>query len=305
MKADLTMPRTKTPGGVIFWLLLLAGVIWLIAFLFIPFLWSLFLLFIILGLITGMYSKTIPGFHALILLNNLTNRSRVVFQGLAITLPWEKNVKALDLRVEMHDVQKDTYPTEDAMMEVEYVYYVRPDFTGKNAGDKIIKYATYEPNAIKQGCNALFSKLLSDYFRSRKSDDLKNKDDIQKNALEMGHGLHKVQEFTENHGVIAGAILKDSDFDEKTQKYRDTIAGAKSIRQAINALMAGGDATMTEDKALRVVKLMNLENVSEIMYDIDLDSKGLENLRDINFFGGAGGLGKKTGGTTTKKTGGK
>ena len=60
-----------------------------------------------------------------------------------------------------------------------------------------------------------------------------------------------------------------------------------------------GENGLSKESATRMVKLMNMKNSSEVMYDVDFDAKGLENLQNFSILG-TGGLGKDTSGTQKK-----
>lgn len=300
----LEMPRTETPVDVYFWLLILTGLLGLIFF-FLFGIVGIMLMILTLAFTTPVYAETTPGFHAIILLNHLTGTQRTVFQGLNFKLPWEtveKNggVKAyIDLRVDIHQKLNETYPTQDGLMKTEYVDTFRPDFSGDNPGDKIILFATFEAETIKTELRALLSQMLSDHYGKNTCADLLNKDGIMETVFKSNIGKKLIGDFEDEHAVKVSVRLTDSDYDKRTQKFRDTISAAKSFNEAIKKLMET-DAKMTIESATRIVKLMNLENTSEVMYDVDLDAKGLENLRDVNLFPGS--FGQGSGGVTKKQS---
>ncbi|MBI5139713.1 hypothetical protein HZA26_03850 [Candidatus Nomurabacteria bacterium] len=286
--AHLTMPRTNTPKEVYGGLLLLAVLtvailLWLLGF------WGVIIALAIFILAINSYTEEVPAFHAQIILNAWTKKQRVLFQGLNFVLPWEsRSMEKIDLRVELHDVPEETYPSEDAMMDVRYVYTIRPNFSGDNPGTNIILYATYEPNAIKMEGRALFSMLLSDHYRVRPSDQLRNKNEINKLVFAEGHGKDAIAEFEQEHGVDVMVKLEDSDFNAETQKARDIIAKAKSIGEAKTKLVEAG---YSHEEAEKVVKMLNLpDSVRENIINVQAEVRGLEKLeRFSTIIGGLGG----------------
>jgi hypothetical protein len=160
---NLEMPRATTPPRVfviLVGLALLGGV----ALFVLLGVWGIVLLFGILGTTTGVYTKTVDGYRALIVLDQWNGVQRTLFQGTNFALPWESNTQEVDLRVDLKEVLEETYASADALMETRYVYTIRPDFSGTDGGEKIILYASYDASAIKGSGRALFSMLLSDYF---------------------------------------------------------------------------------------------------------------------------------------------
>ena len=289
----IKMPKTDTPGSVIFILSILTGGILLlgIGLMFIKF-WFIIITLIILALATPAYLADVDGFHALIVLNYFTGEQRTIFQGLWPKLPWEKQQQVIDLRTELGEEMNATFPTLDAIMSVRYVYKIRPDFTSSNPGESIILFASYEPSVIEHAGRSKFSSLMSDYYRTRASDDLKSKEDIYQGTFELNPGLHEIGEFEEEHGCKVKITIEDSDLPKDAQKYKDMISGAKSLQEAIQSLVDGG---MDRKDAEKTVKLMNLENVNENLYSITVD--GLQSLTNFNVVGNPfGGNPKKEGG---------
>lgn len=285
------MPKTKTPLGVYIGLLLIATAIGalllvLLSLLDIPGFWSLVLLFVVLGFATETYTETVQGFDSKILLNHLTGKQRTLFQGMNFKLPWEEAQRRIDLRVELNEVIRDeTYTAKDALMHVKYVFTIRPDASGKNAGEKVIRFASFEPDAIKMAGRAVFSSRLSDYFAEHSGEELLQKAAITKELFAPG----QLAEFEEGHGAEVEVTLEDVDFDEQTQRSRDMLSQAKSFDQAVRMLVKGG---MDRVEATRVAKLMNFTDVSETNLNVNIVAPDLQNLRDVTVLGGVG-LGDK------------
>ena len=273
------------------WLFFLAGaIIALLGGLF--GFWGVVVALAIFATAITTYTESVLGFHAQIVLNAWTQKQRVLFQGLNFVLPWENSsINAIDLRVELHDVREETYPSEDAMMDVRYVYTIRPNFSE----DSVITYASYEKDAIKMEGRALFSMLLSDYYRTRSSDDLKDKNKINLEVFGSGDGKQVIEEFQGHHGVVVVVILEDSDFSAETQKARDIVAKAKSIGEARKKLV---DEGYSKEEAEKIVKMLNLpESVRENIINVQAKIEGLENLEHLSAIVGSGGVGgEKKGG---------
>jgi hypothetical protein len=296
MDEKLETPETKTPGSVfviLFVLVALTGglLCWLLGFS-----WGVIFLLVILAATTGVYTETVPGFDAHILLNRFTQKQRAIFQGVNFKLPWEEvQEEKIDLKTDLKEVLEQTWPSKDTLMKARYVYTIRPDDSGDNAGDKVILYASFEPDAIKMAGRAIFSMLFSDYFRTRPGSNLKNKEKIYNAIFGKGKkGEKLVKEFEEEHGAEVTVRLEDIDFDKATQKFRDMVSGARSFDEAIEVLVKNGKG-MTREEALRVAKLMNFEDVSESNINVHVVAPDLTNLHDITVLGGVG-LGDKKGG---------
>lgn len=200
-------------------------------------------------------------------------------------MPWESNTQEVDLRVDLKEVLEETYASADALMETRYVYTIRPDFSGTDGGEKIVLYASYEASAIKGSGRALFSMLLSDYFGKHSGQDLLDKSLINRETFERASGSSLIDEFERSHGVKVTVRLEYSGFNQRTQKFRDMVSGAKSFDQAVEALVRDGNG-MTREEAVKIAKLMNLEGVRE--YNINVHAPDLRNLRDFTVLGGPG-----------------
>ena len=282
---SLEMPRTETPGSVFVVLVLLAtlGAV-LFSLLFGLWLewgwfWGVILTLAIFGSTTSVYTTTVPGFYARIVINHLTGKQRTIFQGLHPKLPWETITQDVDLRTDLKDVCKETYVASDALMETKYVYTMRPRFNG----EAVVLYASYESEALKQSIRALLSMLLSDYYGRNKGADLLNKLKINQEVFGSDPGRSLVEEFERTHGTEVTARLEDSDFDAETQKARDTVSKAGSIAEAIAKLTEGGK--MSQAQAEKTVRMLNIPGITEYIVDVS----GIPNVRDINVLGGLGG----------------
>ena len=231
------------------------------------------------------------GYHALIVLDQWSGVQRTLFQGLNFALPWESNTQEVDLRVDLKEVREETYASTDALMETRYVYTIRPDFSGTDGGKKIVLYASYEADAIRGSGRALFSMLLSDYFGKHSGQDLLEKNLINRETFERDPGRSLIDEFERSHGVKVTVRLEYCGFNQRTQRFRDMVSGAKSFDQAVETLVKDGNG-MTREEAVKIAKLMNLDGVRE--YNINVHAPDLHDLRDFNVFGGPGGERGKT-----------
>lgn len=289
------IPKTKTPESVYTTLLALAGGTGII-FYFLLGMWGLGILFIVLGSTTNLYTASgVSAYNAQILVNSITGEMRVIFPGINFKLPWEKpqedengNLRFIDLRVELSEPAKtETYASQDALMEVKYVYTIRPDISqgfGEDAGEKILIFSSFEPSAIKEKGKSLFSQLLSDYYSTQPGENLLKKALI--NRIVFGtedQPKPVIKEFERKHGVEVTVRLEDSDFDKATQKFRDMISSAKSFNEAVNKLIGGG---MERLQAEKVVKLMNLEGYNEKDINLNVNAPHLTNLQNVTMMGG-------------------
>ena len=232
MALNLEMPRATTPPRVF---VILAGIALLgggALYALLGF-WGVILLFAILGTTTGVYTKPVDGYHALIVLDQWSGVQRTLFQGLNFALPWESNTQEVDLRVDLKEVREETYASTDALMETRYVYTIRPDFSGTDGGKKIVLYASYEADAIRGSGRALFSMLLSDYFGKHSGQDLLEKNLINRETFERDPGRSLIDEFERSHGVKVTVRLEYCGFNQRTQRVRDMVSGAKSFDQAV------------------------------------------------------------------------
>lgn len=294
MSAALKIPKATTAPGIITKLVVLALLLgglfyWLVGS------WGVVLLFVVLAVTTDIYTKHARGYHALIVLNAWSGAQRTLFQGLNFTLPWENITDDVDLKVELKAVLEDTYPSKGgSLMKTKYVYTITINYSGVDAGENVILFGSFEPDAIKMSARALLSMLLSDYFGKNMADDLLDKNTINKAVFEKDLGKSLIDQFQKKHGVLLEARLEDTDFSDEVQKARDVVSKAKSIDEAINALMAtrpNGDSGMSRPDAEKIVRMLNIPGIQEFI--ISVDAKGLEDLHDVTFLGGLGKVGKK------------
>lgn len=290
------MPRTATPPDVVMTLIVLMGALILVLYLFWG-TWGFSAACIILALTTPTYAIFTPQYHAGIVLDEFSKRQRTIFQGLNFKKPWETlqtlrgHPTFIDLRVDLHETINDTYVADDALMEVSYVYTVRPHYSESyTASDKAVRtFASYTPAAIKRNAKALVSQLISDHFSGKKGDDLLNKEAITKEIERIDSD--DIQKYEEIHGSDLEFTIEDSDFSERAQEFRDMISKADSFAQAKQKLV---ENNMQPEVAEQIVKLMAFpENLRE--WNVKLDAPDLKNLRNFTFGWGAGGFGGGSG----------
>ena len=150
-------------------------------------------------------------------------------------------------------------------MKAKYVYTIRADVSGSDAGEKVILYSSYEGDAIRLSARALFSMLLSDHFGKHIGQDLLDKDLINRETFEQDPGRSSIAEFARDHGVKLAVRLENSNFDDDTQTARNTISRATSFSTAVQKLIDGG---MTRPEAEKVAKLMQLPGVHEYNFNV-------------------------------------
>lgn len=284
MEKNKIIPSTETPLSVYLNLLFLL-IILITIFYSLLGLWGLTVLIIIIGFSTSLFiEEDIPEFHSKILVNSISGNLRVIFTGINFKVPWENSSlnKLIDLRVEFSELCSEKYASKDALMEVKYLYTIKPDTTecfGESVGDKIILFSSYDSSVIRAKGKALFSMLLSDYYASKSGKELLQKEDIN-NALfsaETNQSL-KILDFEKRHGVEVTISLMSSNFDSIVQKYRDSISGAASIDEAIKILIQSG---IEKDQAVKIAKLMNFGGYKEKdkNLSINLSAPDLKNLK--------------------------
>ena len=264
--ANLQMPRTTTPPGVIWGLIGMFSLAGIVLYLLIGF-WGVVALGILLGIAvwTGAIAEEVPAFQALILLNAFTGQQRTIFQGLHSKLPWEGSqqdrdaAKYVDLRVDLHEACKETYPSLDALMETTYVYTIRPNLS-VDAGEQIIRYSSYSSDTVQRSAKAVISMLLSDYFGKNRGETLLDKSFISKEVFDRDPGADIIADFQQQHGVVMNVQLESSAFDDATQRYRSMVAGANSFTEAVQQLINGGIA---RSEAEVIAKMMNLKGAKE------------------------------------------
>jgi hypothetical protein len=306
--ATTKIPKTETPDDIIAILLLMAIgmsiiLVSLIGIIFSSFLIGicvgLFISFLVIGYNTALFSKSnVPPFHTLILINTFTGKMRVIFPGVNWKLPWEKpqDKGLIDLRVDLKEVCEETYDSKNgARMETKYVYTIKPDYSNDSNGspeEKILCFASFEQSAIKTKGRALFSMLLSDYYGKNEGNALLNKSIINEAVFGTESSPNPfILDFEKKHAVEVSVRLEDSDWDAQTLKYRETVAGAESLAEAIEKLTAKG---VSQEQAEKFAKLLNFkEGYKEEDFNLNIAAPDLKNLTNVSIMNPLGGKGTK------------
>ncbi len=294
---NLEIPRTDTPTYVY----LILGIIGLITIILMYWLLSNLLGFGFIGVLisigifaytTEQYTLDVDGYNAVIVLNNRSGEKRTLFEGTNYKLTWEEPVETVDLKTELGEVMKDeTYASKDSVMLVKYVYTITPNvYSVPDPGANVILWNSFEHDAIKRAGRALFSQMISDFFKTDTTEEIikMGKDSITKTVFESDD---KLQKFQEKHGARVHVIVEDVDRSKNAQKARDAIAQAGSAAEAINILHATG---MSIEEATLWIKVLTVENVHETIFTVK-GGESFKNVRDITMIppGLLGGGGKK------------
>ncbi len=249
--------------------------------------WNLFFPTVITLLVMAgmrpMFTRYVHPFTGQLVVDGLgrENKIRCMFKGLRWIAPGETLGAILDLKTELKEPVPQTWQSTNALMVTQYVYTVKVDASGYNAGEKVVLYASFEPNTIKMNARALISKLFSDYYREKPSSALKNKAQIEEAVFGSGTpGRRQLEKFEADHGCKISCTLEDSDVDKATQAVLDTSAKVEGIADAAKVLV---DKGWPPEEARKVVKMLNLPNMRDIF--INLDAKGLEELRHFSMLG--------------------
>ncbi|MES2315283.1 MAG: hypothetical protein V4486_00925 [Patescibacteria group bacterium] len=268
--------------------LLGAGIIAIVVVIFIMLGWNFFTAIgvgiAIIGSLLETYTISVPGYWAVIVLNELSHEQRVIFQGLNIKLPWETPGRKIDLRSDLSEVlgkdKPETYPTKDGRVFVKYVYLISPNVSDqKTAAENVLKWGSAEPDAIKKKGRALFSRTLSDFLKDMDTEAViaMGKSRVNEEAFK-GDVLTP---YEKDHGANAEIVLEDIDRDPAIQKARDMIAASESYGEAMKKLKAAfPDLDDKEIKELFMVA--EFKNVKKNINEF----KGLENVTHFGSFGG-------------------
>lgn len=301
MTTKKIVPATKTPPGVFLFLIFATGTIGLILCSFLG-VWGFIPLCLIFAFSTSLYTENgIPTFHGLIMQNG--DKMRIIFPGIFnLKYPWEKaqrtpdgKKKYRDLTAEIGEVTSETYATQDGIMDVKYTWSIRPSLIGKNPEEDFLIYCYYtdkDNDYLKTAGRALFSQLLSDYFSRRNCKDLLNKEFIQNQVFGSEDFSSvfpipaKMTSFMKKHGAICHVTVEDSDLDPKIQDYRNLVAEAKSVDDAINALMKGGMNRVNAEKFIKLMKAP--EGYKETDFNLNVDAPHLTNLQNVTLMGAVG-----------------
>jgi hypothetical protein len=303
---DLEMPKTKTPLYVYITLFVLSILLgWLMYFVFDTFgyiffenkgwgVWGIIFSFAVIGMNTKAFTMEVKGYDALIILDYLTGKQRTLFQKKNFTLPWENVTGTVNLKAEPHDVSKDeTYSTKNGQMKIKFIYIIRPDASGDDAGKKIVRYGSFELDTIKMKGRAAASQTLSDWYGQHNNEELLDKANTEEEALRKkgSKGREKIAIFERDYGATIEVTLEDSDRDKAAQEAQDTIARSQAFRLAVEEMMkkpAAGGSKMNRKNAEKRVAQMSKLGVQEFI--IGLDAKGLEKLEHLSaIIGGLGG----------------
>jgi hypothetical protein len=202
--------------------------------------------------------------------------------------PWESaqldggSKDFIDLRTEISDViKKETYPTKDGLVVGTYVFTMKIDIGG-DASDNVLRWASYEPEAVLRILRALISRTFSDYCLEFETEKILSTSKIDINDAILGKVKDKLDDFEKKYGVKVETVLEDLDRDPKLQAARDIIAKAESYAEAKRKLMA--DDTMNAEVATQFLKTMNFPNVTESTWNVNVDAPDLKNAQNISIF---------------------
>jgi hypothetical protein len=304
-KDNIDVPETITPWGeLIFWNGMVLAVIWVIcSILLFPFMkwgpvWALLITMAALGMLisSGAFAADVEDWFGAVVFNRFTKKRRAMFPGFHGKLPWEYlEEPPIPLKREITKQKKVALPTNDPTetMEVDLMVHLRFNTTGKpeKDSDNLIRFQSVEANSLEEIVFGEIVKMFAAYYSTKKEkgemENLLDARKVQKAVLIDDDTNHeRIHQLEENYGVIIKVVLKSSNPDERTKKLKETPARAEALLVARHKLMAVGpnkEAGMEQDKARRAALLLDdVAQYSEQHLTLEIDAKGLENLRDVN-----------------------
>ena len=280
------VPGTEAPTHVLGQLSIMALILWAVLCWLLGG-WIGTIIFLgVMAATTNIYTVTVNGFEAGVLLNALRGTQRSVARGLHPKLPWESLQvgdygEFLNLRVQLHEVMgPETYPSSSKKGSIlgKYIYSFMPD---DSSGEAIVRFVSFSQDAIKQAARALFSMRLSDYFRDKEKDEeILDKEQVNRKVFldpadprndpasrhyDPGHPVYnpELRAFAKKHGLkIEEVRLEDVDFSEEIQQFRDLVAKSISFADAVTTLRQTRPQ-ISETEAAKIVRLMGFPNVHE------------------------------------------
>jgi hypothetical protein len=251
--------------------------------------WWKIVFLVTLACIRPALTTYVEPFTARLVLDGFTKKIRCLRKGVSWITPTETLGSMIDLRTDIKGIESESYVSKVGRVLARYVFSMCPDSSSDKA---LIKYQSWELDAIKQAVRAFISMTLSDYFRDRETDEqILHKSEINKALFGGVEGIplkKGILDFEEEHGVIVEEIrLEDVDFDDKVQDYRDSITGATQFREGVRILMSKKGLTKTA--AEKVMRLLELPNAQEFI----ITAPDLKNMTHVNIVGGLGASGNK------------
>ncbi len=298
---DIKVPETITPAGVILLNGLVLLVIWgVLSILFFPvwkwesLIWMGFATGALTGalIIGGAIAVDITDWYAAVVFNPFTGQRRVMFQGFHWKLLWERIEHPLE------SLKRHTAPTVVAnfstndpaeKMDVKILIHVRPDTRPKKPiedAEMFIRYKSVDEGERDEIIKAKVKKMFGQHYGTQEMEALGKLHEVQEAVLETNHHNHaEIHKMEKNFGVHIGVELEESLPDEATREMKRTPARAEGLRASKKILMAPGPEASTPEQAHREALLLDSNTdytERKSSFDLNINAKGMKNVRDIN-----------------------
>lgn len=249
--------------------------------------WSGWLFWLItLGLTIQLFLFNVSPLSAWIALNVFTGTLRPFFQGFRVRYPWESRERQFDVDLrkegqissEGADGKHENYQTHDGV-----VLTVKWGFIMKPSEGYILNYVKFQPSETA----SQLRRYVHEFFAHTVSvnsaiDILKGRRELSTTAANLFGGEGVLSKMEIDYGVrVTNPILHDADYDEETRNFRSGIVKAESLKEAVGKLREGAEADISYPEALRTT-LLSLDKIERSDFNINIEAKGLNNLRDIS-----------------------
>ncbi len=212
-------------------------------------------------------------FRVHIVLDALTSRKRVIFEGFVFKLPWENisEPEEIDLTAEIVSKIRDNYTVKGGTVEVEFNLVSKANFepdNDKSKQQKVLNYATFKKSEKEKMQEGKGRQLVREAVKDKTPEEAKNlketdvfpEGSFDEIAKKLDVKFIKIQ-------------LIDIDFDKDTKKLNDSEFRAALLVKVKNKLVSEGNFNekFAEELTQYAVDGMNIKkDVKEIKIN-DLD----------------------------------
>lgn len=193
------------------------------------------------------WSIDIDKYKAVLIFDPLFQTTRALFEGFYFKLPWEEVEKEVSLKTEIESNIEETAPTKDGSVSYKASIMSKPNFEHEEFSpvERLILFASFTESAIKGQLESVFKNTIREKINEHTSEDavrLKS-DDIVKAC--------RFYELEDKLAVkVIKSVVKDIDYNEQTQKMRNSLFGGLALVELTKLLVEQGGYTPEEAKSI-------------------------------------------------------
>lgn len=208
---------------------------------------SLILFLMLAGSTIDSWSIDIDKYKAVLLFDPLFQTTRALFEGFYFKLPWEEVEREVSLKTEIESNIEETAPTKDGSVSYKASIMSKPNFEHEEFSpvERLILFASFTESAIKGQLESVFKNTIREKINEHTSEDavkLKSDDIVKACGFEDLEDKLSVK--------VIKSVVKDIDYNEQTQKMRNSLFGGLALVELTKLLQEQGGYTPEEAKAI-------------------------------------------------------